>query len=273
MSKKEKKQKASRKKKVMIAVFSVLAVTVIGGIVLLCICFFAPKSDPRYVAQRGYSHKYLGNTEEAFRAAASMEFYGIETDIRKTKDGFYICNHDATVKYANGEEKEISSTEFAELTSAPLKNDKTANEVYLCTFEKYLEVCASGNKVAVIELKEDFGSEDIRQILDIVDDKYDRKSVTFISFYFDALLRIKEEDGAIDLQYLSETKNDPVFSRCREKGISIDVRQSILTKKLVKSFHDAGLAVNVWTVNKEFDRNIVRIKGIDFITSDLFDKN
>ena len=42
------------------------------------------------------------------------------------------------------------------------------------------------------------------------------------------------------------------------------------TKKLVREFHNEGLTVNVWTVNKKFDLTVVRIKGVDYVTSNFF---
>ena len=261
------------KKAIRIGLIVLLCVVLVAGMLLPCLYFFLPRSTPAYVAHRGYSQNYLGNTEDAFRAAAAMDFYGIETDVRKTKDGIYICHHDETVRLLDGTEKAPSEATFAELTSAPLKNDKSTEDVYICTFEKYLDICKSGNKVAVIELKEDFSTEDLQEILAIADARYDRKSIIVISFFYDALLRTRAEDPAIFLQYLSETKNDPIFDRCLKDGISIDVRQSILTKKMVKTFHQAGLTVNTWTINKKFDRSIVRIKGVDYVTTDLFDRS
>ena len=263
---------SAKRKKIVLIVSIVVAVILLTGVVLLGVYFLSPKSDPKYVAHRGYSRAHLGNTEPAFAAAAEMGFYGIETDIRKTKDGVLVCNHDETVKYADGDEKAVSQTTYAELISKPLKNDKSEEDIYLCTFERYLEICKSGDKVAVIELKEDFSAADLLLILATVDAIYDRERVSVISFYFDPLLRIREADPEVELQYLSETKGDPIFDRCLEENISIDVRQSILTRRMVKRFHEAGLTVNTWTVNKEFDRNIVRIKGVDYITTDLFEK-
>ena len=258
------------KKIILIVLISFFAFILLAGLVLLGIYFLSPKSTPKYVAHRGYSQMNVGNTEDAFKAAAEMSFYGIETDIWLTKDGVLVCNHDETVKYADGDEKKVSDTAYADLIAKPMKNDKNEKEVYLCTFERYLEICKSGGKVAVIELKEDFSEEEIGTILSIVDAVYDRKSVSIISFMFDALLRVRAADSQIELQYLSETKDDPLFERCLEENLSISVRQSRLTKKMVKAFHKEGLTVNTWTVNKVFDRNIVRIKGVDYITSDLF---
>lgn len=271
MPSERKEEKMEGKKKKRVVLFSIVGVIPLVAIILLVVYFFAPKSSPKYIAHRGYSQKYPDNTEAAFAAAAGMNFYGIETDVQKTADGVYVCNHDETAKYKDGDEKKISTSTYAELVSKPLKNDKTSEDAYICTFERYLEICKSGKKVAVIELKEDFGAEEVGEILAIVDATYDRRSVSVISFYLGALLHVKAIDPSVNLQYLSETKNDPNFDRCIEEKISIDVRQTILTSKLVKKFHKAGLTVNVWTVNKKFDRSIVRLKGVDYITTNVFD--
>ena len=243
------KKKMSIKKKVLLIAIPLLSAVLITTIVLTCLYCFSPKSDPKYIAHMGYQWGYTGNTEKAFKAAAAMSFYGIETDIRKTTGGMYVCHHDPLIKI------------------------KPEEETHFCTFAEYLDICKSGNKVAVVELKEVFPEEDVREILEIVDEHYDRKCVSIISFYFDNLLRVKAEDPSIPLQYLTAVKNDPNFDRCLTEGISIDVCQTILTKKLVKRFHKAGLTVNVWNVNKKFDRNIARIKGVDYITSDGLCRN
>ena len=243
----------------MIIVISIVAFIAIAVIVLGGIYLFAPKSDPLYIAHKGYWSNCPSNSEEAFLNAAKMNFYGIETDIRKTKDGVYVCNHDETVKMANGEEKVLATTDYADLD--------------LCTLNRYLEICAVGNKIAVIELKEDFDSDSVREILSIVDETYDRSSISIISFHFSVLLRIKAEDPTINLQYLSETENDPYFDRCLTENISLDVSETILTKALVKKFHKVGLPVNAWTVNERFKLWLVRVKKVDYVTTDRAYRN
>ncbi len=262
------------KKSLIIAVL-ILAVMLLG---LIPAC--TRSSDPatieneetgmKFVAHRGYSKRYLGNTEAAFTAAAELGFYGIETDIRKTKDGYFVCNHDATVLYADGTEKTISSTKKSTLLSKPLKNDTNNKEAYLCTFETYLQICKAGNKVAVIEFKDYFDEDDIDLILSIIDTEYDRKKVTFISFYYPPLSLVKKADPTIELQYLSQTENDNVFERCLTDRVNIDVKYTLLTQELVKTFHDAGLKVNVWTVNDGATLEKATLYGADYITTDVY---
>ena len=229
-----------------------------------------PLSDPKYIAHQGYSDRYVGNTAASFRAAAEMAFYGIETDVRETADGVFVCQHNESARFADGGERTISASTYAELAEKPLRNNKTSDDVYICLFEEYLRICKSGGKVAVIELKETFNAEKLERLLRIVDEQYDRTKITVISFYMEPLLRVRQMDPSVAIQYLSETIGDPNFEKCLTEGFSIDVRQPVLTKQLTSTFHSHGLEVNVWTVNKKFDRLVVRHKQADYVTSNLF---
>ena len=94
-----------------------------------------------------------------------------------------------------------------------------------------------------------------------IDAEYDRKKVIFISFIFNPLLLVKEADPSIELQYLSQTEDDKTFDTCLQKKISIDVKQTILIEELVKQFHDAGLKVNVWIVDKDSELQVAIAAG------------
>lgn len=49
---------------------------------------------PWMIAHRGLSGLERENTCAAFVAAGNRSYYGIETDIHRTKDGKYIVYHD-----------------------------------------------------------------------------------------------------------------------------------------------------------------------------------
>ena len=263
------------KKRVIRAMLLLLIAAMVAS--FACACAPSPSEDPeedvgpKFVAHRGYSVSYVDNTEEAFLAAANLGFYGIETDIRKTKDGYFVCNHDADVQYKNGT-KRISEYDLSVLLSEPLKNHKTENDVYLCTFESYLRACKSGNKVAVIELKDYFTTQEVLKMLDVIDAEYDREMVSFISFSYPTLKSVRKADPFVDLQYLSQESGDAIFSNCLREMISIDVSFDVLTEELVETFHDQGLTVNVWTVDNESDVETATELGVDYITTNVFYK-
>jgi len=247
----------------------VLVLGVMGGIML-----FAPKSNPEYVAHRGFSEYYPDNTVASFTAAAENKgFFGIETDVRKTSDGFLVCSHDSDAVFVDGTKRTVEKSTFAELTEKPLKNDKTQDDAYICTFKEYLSVCKSGSKIAVVELKDVFTEEMVAQVLAEIDEVYDRKKCTVIAFDYDSLYRVRLADPTIELQYLSSEKKDPHFEDCLKEGFSIDVHYKVVTLGLVKKFHDKGLEVNVWTINDNRRKNRVRRLGVDYITSNLFYEN
>ena len=259
-------------KKFFLRVLSIFTLAVLMGILPGCASGPAEEFGPKYVAHRGYHRDHFENTEKAFQAAAKMGFYGIETDIRKTKDGYFVCNHDAEVTFENGEKAIISETTLDALLSKHLRTER-ANEVAdICTFEKYLRACKEGNKVAVIELKDFFSASVFRNILEIVDAEYDRSMITFISFSYACLLEARKVSAYIPLQYLSQSKEDTNISAALKKGISLDVRYDVLTDETLSEFHEAGLTVNVWTVDDEEALELMIEKGVDYVTTNKFYK-
>ena len=262
----------TKKKKIIL--ISAVALAFIAGVLIFCgIVFWSPMSEPVYVAHRGASKLLPDNTPLAFTAAANGDFWGIETDVRETSDGVSVCSHDATVKYEDGTELAVNDYTYATLRGKAMLNKKTADKVYLCPFTEYLDICKVGDKVAVIELKEIFDTEQLTRILAEVDLHHSREKSVFIAFDYVNFTRLRALDDSLAFQYLSETKEDPVFEDCLRDGISISVKTTVLTGSLVDSFHEAGLEVNVWTVNTDWTRRKVRRKGVDYITTDVFDKN
>lgn len=227
-------------------------------------------STPEYVAHRGFSEYNPDNTTQSFTAASENEkFYGIETDIRLTTDGVLVCSHDATAVFADGSSRVVEQSTYAELIEKPLKNTKTSDEAYICKFSEYLTICKSGNKIAVTELKDVFTDDMIRQTLEEIDAYYSREKCTVIAFDFDSLCRMRDADPTIELQYLSSKRTDKNIKTCLEQGISVDLHYGIVSRRLIKKFHDKNLKVNVWTVNTPEVQTRMRKYGVDYITSNV----
>ncbi|MBO4478834.1 MAG: hypothetical protein J5774_00545 [Clostridia bacterium] len=263
----------AKRKKILICSIAVFALFLIGAGVFVGVVFFSPMSNPLYVAHRGYSANNPPNTPLAFAAATNKDFWGIETDIRFTKDGIAVCNHDATVKYADGTELSVLENDYATLRAKPLENKQTSDLVYLCPFTEYLDLCAYGDKVAVIELKTACSDAELLRLLTIVDLHHSREKCCFISFDYSNLSALRVIAPGVSLQYLSDTKDDPTFDKCLEDGVSIDVKFNVVNKKLVEKFHEKDLKVNVWTINGDWYRAKMRRLKVDFITSDCYYKN
>ena len=221
------------------------------------------------IAHRGYSSKYLMNTEQAFIEAAKHGSGGAETDIRRTKDGVYVCSHDHDAVFKDGTSLIVSDATFAELTGKPLRNDKTDNDVYLCTFRRYLEIMREHDMICFVELKGAFTDEQVREVFQMVEEVYDLKKCILQSFDFENLLRAHAQfpDLPLMLTYGSEERN---YERCFDYGFSLDVDYTVVTDEMIRQFHDRGLEVAVWTVNAPDVFERFKHMDVDYIESDVF---
>ena len=50
------------------------------------------------IAHRGFSSEAPENTQASFAMAVEGDFYGVECDIWKSKDGVYVVSHDVHLR-------------------------------------------------------------------------------------------------------------------------------------------------------------------------------
>ena len=221
------------------------------------------------IAHRGYSSRYLMNTEQAFAEAARHGSGGAETDIRRTRDGVYVCSHDEDAVFADGTRLYVAQATFAELTAKPLKNDKTDNDVYLCTFRRYLEIMRDNGMICFVELKGPFTDAQVGEVFGMVAEVYDLKQCIFQSFDFDNLLRAREQFPELPMM-LTYGSNESHYERCFDYGFSLDIDYTVVTEEIIKEFHDRGLEVAVWTVNTPEAFARFKSMDVDYIESDVY---
>lgn len=226
-------------------------------------------ADVIMIAHKGYSGKYLENTDMAFTEAALNGFGGAETDVRFTKDGVFVCSHNASAKFKDGTDMEIASSTYAELAAQPLFNDKTADDIYLCTFRRYLEICKQYRMICFIELKGEYSDAQIAECLQLAAEAYDLSMCILQSFEFDNLVKAREMFPALKFM-LTWGKDRGDYRRCFDYGFEIDASYWSLSPKLIHNFHKRGLKVACWTVNTKRVLWRCRLLGVDYIESDYF---
>ena len=222
-----------------------------------------------FIAHRGYSGKYRENTAEAFEMAVRAGFGGIETDVRRTKDGVLVCCHNSEASYADGTVMEVAEHTFADLTAKPLYNPFTDTDLRLCSFEEYLRICHEGNVIAVIELKGTYTPEQIDQVFDMADAIHGLSRCQLQSFHEENLEKAHERFPALTVVYTCGG-HEEYLEQCLKKGFMIAADQGGLTRETVDRFHEAGIMVDVWTVNRVDDLKRAREMRCDLIESDLF---
>lgn len=223
------------------------------------------------IAHRGHSDKHPGNTEAAFLSAVKNGSGGIETDVRMTKDGVFVVNHNDEAKFFDGTELIVADSTYEELSKKALYNGKSDEIVYICTFERYLEICRDANMICFIELKGEFSDEDIKRLFTLAGEIYDLSRCSLQSFEFENLVKTHEAFPELQIM-LTYGKNSGDYQKCIDHGFDIDADYKIATPKMVKDFHSKGLKVGLWTANDIVSLNYCRALGVDYIESDKYGK-
>ncbi len=221
------------------------------------------------IAHRGFSSNYPDNTEIAFIKAAENGSGGAETDVRITKDGILVTNHNDEVVFDDGTELLVAEATYEELTAKPMRNTKSDDVVYLCTFRRYLEIMKANGMICFVELKGEFPEEKVREMFETVIEVYDLSKCIMQSFEFENLIRAREmfPDLPLMLTYGSEEDG---YERCFEYGFSLDAYYKAVTPEMIKEFHDRNLEVALWTVNDADAMEYCKSLDIDYIESDCF---
>lgn len=232
------------------------------------------KKNTKMIAHRGLSGIELENTCSAFVAAGNRSYYGIETDIYKTADGHFIVGHDDNYKRISDEEIYLEKETLARLQEVVFfDKDGTKGRVDLrpATLENYLSIVKKYEKHAILELKSDFTDEEIAKIIEIIKSYDYLDNLTFISFNYENLKRVRKILPNQSAQYLFWKLTDEEIARLKEDKIDADVWCIELTEEQIKKAHEAGLSVNCWTVNEKENGEKFASWGIDYITSNILE--
>ena len=232
------------------------------------------KKATRVVAHRGLSGIEAENTNAAFVAAGNRSYYGIETDIHKTRDGKFAVNHDGNLKRIGGADMIVEEATLEELQRISLfDKDGETDRIDLrpTTLENYIKICKRYEKHAVLELKSEFTLEETERFIEIIKSYDYLDNVTFISFKYDNLLNVRRILPNQSAQFLFSEFSEEIMENITRDGFDVDISKKALTKELVERFHKAGVIVNCWTVDDPADAEKFADWGVDFITSNILE--
>ena len=232
------------------------------------------KRNTQIIAHRGLSGLETENTASAFVAAGNRSYYGMETDIHRTADGSFILCHDDNLKRVAGEELSVEKVSGNVLKSIVLfgkDGTKDREDIRLCTLQNYLSIVKRYEKHAVLELKSDFTEEEISKIIEIIRSYDYLDNLTFISFNYENLLKVRKILPRQSAQYLFWKITEEELEKLKNDRIDVDVWCKELTKEQIDLAHSYGLRVNCWTVDDPQRAELLSEWGIDFITSNILE--
>lgn len=227
----------------------------------------------KMVAHRGVSGLERENTCAAFVAAGNRSYFGVETDIHRTADGRYIVFHDDNLTRLLGDGRVVEEMCFDELRALRLTDldGNARGDLLLPTLEEYVHICKKYDKDCVLEIKNHFEPEDIDNVIAIIRGIGWLERTIFISFDLPNMICIRERLPQQRAQYLVSTFGDDLLDILTGHHLDLDIKYSSLSAEQVRACHEAGIQVNVWTVNEAADAERLAGYGVDFITSNILE--
>lgn len=230
------------------------------------------KGNTRFVAHRGVSGLECENTAAAFIAAGNRTYFGVETDIWRTSDNNYVCNHDGRTGRICETDIVIEQSTFDDIRALRMKDKDGASdraELMIPTPYEYKKICKKYAKHAVPELKSNFTEAEIAEILAFFEDYYD--DTCFIAFNIANLDLVKKLRPEQECQFLTSEWNDNLPEMLAERHMGLDIYHAQLTEERVRACHEKGVEVNCWTVDKPEDAEKLISWGVDYITTNILE--
>ncbi len=239
-------------------------------IALLIMMFTIMSAQTQIIAHRGFwktNPITAENSIQSLKNAQELKIYGSEFDVRMTKDGVLVINHD----------EHINKLEISETLFKDLKKQKLSNGEKLPTLEKYLKQGKKSKQVKlIVEIKPaktpELEDEMVTKTLKIIRDKNLENQCEFISFSLHLCKEIKKQNPKAIVQYLA---GDLSPSDIKNAGIDgLDYHYSVFLDKhpgWISEAKKLGLITNVWTVNDEVIFKKLADLGVGFVTTNVPD--
>ncbi|NMA95011.1 MAG: hypothetical protein GX974_03135 [Clostridiales bacterium] len=224
------------------------------------------------LAHRGASSYAPENTLAAFYKGIELGANGIETDLRKTKDGVVVLIHDETVDRvtnASGKVSDFTFSQLLELDAGAWFSDRYAGE-RIISFQEFLHFFGRKDIIFAIELK---ASDIEKNALELVRKYGVREKVTITSFNYEYLRNVREIDENIDIGYLVRKIDKGIIDILIEmKGNQICPAIANLEKADMDLARSYGLDIRAWGVKDEEHMNRALELGVDGMTINFPDK-
>lgn len=220
-------------------------------------------------AHRGFSAYYPENTMLAFKKAYEVGIDGIELDVQMSKDGVLLIAHDENCLRCTSQDLKIVDSYASTLLSLDagsffrtrLAPEYQNEKITIPSLEEYLFWVKNTDIVTNIELKtsvfEYKGIED--KVLKLVDKYNLNDKVIYSSFNHETMLRIKHLNSKAKCGLLTESwLIDPLFY-CQK--LAMDAYHPYyrsVNKEMALAFKNAGIELNVYTVNTKADIELMK---------------
>ena len=224
---------------------------------------FVRETPVQVIAHRCGGNLAAENSLEGIQKAIASGCYGSETDVQRTKDGFYIISHDDTFQRLCGDSRSSRDMTLEEIRSLTIKDRN--GQAPVPTLDEMLDA-SRGREVLFIELK---GKTADRQMVDdvvrMVREKDCVDDVALISLNYDLIDYAETTYPEFDTGIL-------VFAGIggieRMNCDILIMEEEMTTNGRIDSIHRAGKQAVSWTVNTKVSMERFLNSDIDGIITD-----
>ena len=203
----------------------------------------------KVIAHRAGGNMASENSLEGLELAIEHGCYGSEIDVQRTKDGYYVINHDTTFQRVAGVNRSVSDMTLEEIRQRRIK-DTTGSGALLPvpTFEEMLEII-KGREKLFVELK---GSTADRRMVDdlvmMIREAGCTEDCVLISLNYDIINYAETtypefETGTLFFLGIGDVS--------RLNCDMLIMEEEAATSARIAAIQDAGKKAAVWTVNTE----------------------
>lgn len=235
--------------------------------------FLADAANPTLIGRRGCGYA-IENTAEAYREGARRGFPIMEAHVRLTSDSVFVTSHDGKTERLGGRMK-VASMPLDSLKSeryAQTRDHGAYEGGTVCTVGEFLDICAETGTAPLLHLKKlNKDTKDcsfLTPLVKLVKEKGLEKSCTLLTSEPDYIDYLMANHPEMKLQFQADTKWQERFDWSCGRNLDVQIRADLVDADCVKRYHDAGVKVNVWTVNDPEEFKRLRDCGVDYIVSD-----
>lgn len=232
------------------------------------------KKDVKVIAHRGLSGIETENTNSAFVAAGNRSYWGIETDVHKTADGVYVIFHDDNTGRMTNKDlivEEVTYKDLCELTLNDINGKQGRRDLIIPLLGDYVSICKKYKKHAVLELKNSFTYEDIKEIVEIIDSYEYLDDTTFISFDINNLIYLRQIRQNQKAQYLTGEFSNEILENLKKYKLDLDIEYHSVNKDMMQTLKENNIEVNCWTCDDVESGERLAECGVDYITSNILE--
>ena len=240
-------------------------------IIAICLISIQPamsQKQTQIIAHRGAWKEFAlpENSIAALQKAIELKCYGSEFDVRRTKDGILVVNHDPVYF---GDTIELRNYD-------DLNKKKLSNGENLPTLENYFTTGTRNNPptLLICEIKEALTGADISQkttieTLALAERLGIAEKIIYISFGFEVVKTIKRIQPNAIVLYLENNKSISEIVNEKFNGINYHFSNFISDPQISAAAKQNNLLIGSWTVNQVEDLNKLIAQGVEFITTNM----